>query len=651
MKMRLWFSVAVALAAALVISCGGGGGPGPLPPPPPPPPIDPDVAWTAPFNLATDQRIQALALGLTNHADIFGFDDDPDAPPARPLSPVAPEGSQMLSIETVAGPGGQVSIRVETGVLIPLEEGPHFVNIPGSHPDGGLFEEFTGYNPSWGPGLGLSAEIINFQVGDTIRFVGELLDMGLAGGWPTDGPWQQYADPIPEGMGFTGRWWPADGTPRLTLTVGVMDRHGEHDRILPNREIWFRTATGPFDHTITLTPADITAIARAHAELIDEDEVPSIRLGLAGLNMAMRVDNIVFTPIDDVDDPCDCGVSGCPVATCDCDDGGCACDCAANDCGGIGDCLACECYIPPLGAYDGIEITIVGEQDTVTVMASIAPAFRHLAKVDDDSGDLYVADVSAVWSATGAYILLEFADPPVLNDFFNFSMSWDTGIATGDWIEWTGPYFAFELLYDLDTGSEPIADGSGWTAGPANTVVTTIDLRGNTDPIVGIRILGSQGGGFAFDSVTLYDITLEWREPPVSITVNIDGAQESGQLVVGELDGTNIIPVNAGIEISLDDPVAMATGFSVEVSWGGTALASAWFAVSLRFDCGAEVSLATWFGNVASPSSFTFNYGHWEDWSDQFASVTGDLVGIVFVGFGTSDPLPHITALSISTGP
>lgn len=630
MKKNRWFSVAVAFAAALVIACGGGAGdprPPPEEPPLPPPTVPEDQAWTAPFDLATDARIQALAPGITDPAVIFGFSDDPEAEPERPYSPVAPEGAPMLSIETVRGPGEQISIRVETGILIPVEDGPDFVNIPGTNPEpgpeeGGLWRHFTGYNPSWGPGLGLSAELINFRIGDTVRFVGELLEIGDQGGWPTDAPEaEEWGAPnVPPGLGWSGPWWPAASSPRLVITIGVVAVHGEHDRLLPNNVVWSQNSVGPFDRTITLTQAHLDAIARAHVDLADEEEtVPSIRLGLAGLNMAMRVDNIVFTPVE-----------GPPAET-------------------PGDEETPGGDETPT-AHDELGIAHVGEDDTVvTIAAIIAEGSREFATVDE-AGNL-IASVEA-WSTDDAYILLEFVDPSVLSDFFRFSVSWDTGIDENEWEEWTGPYFAFEFLYDLDTGAEPAARGSDWMAGPANTTVTNLDLRENTAPVVGMRIFGSQADGFAFAKVTLYDMTLEWREPPVGVTVDIDGVPMPGLLVVGELYGGNLLPVDDDIHITLDTPVAMAVGFSVDVTWGGGPLVWAWFAVGLHFSCGGLVSLAFWFDNEPSLSSFTFDYTHHEDdWSDTFESVTGNLVGITFNGFGTADPAPHITAFSVSTGP
>jgi|GEM_PF-4945112 len=702
MKMRRWFLAAAAILFAIAMAgCPVGTDPIPTPTPTPPPPLPtPDLAWTTPFELATDARIQALALGLTDHEAIFGFDadPDPDAEPVMPLSPVAPEGSPMLTITTMAGPGDQaVSIRVATGVLIPAV-GDDFENLPGTNPDdgpepGGLWREFTGYNPSWGPGLGLSAELVPFRVGDRIRFVGELLDMGSQGGWPTDNPQApDWGAPIvPPEFGWQGRWWPADGTPRLVLTVGVGDTHGEHDRLLPNRVVWYRNTAGSFDHEITLTPADIAAIARANADLADEEDVASIRLGLAGINMEMRIDNIVFTPHAGPPTPTPPPASvnvtpstadvvqgqtqqfsatvlpaGAPQAVTWSVDPEAAGTITQGAAGGLLTLAATATgtvtvratatgtttygtatvtVIPPAGipdAYTGLEISIVAEDGSSRIIeAIIAANSRGYAGIDAD-GNLIAS--SQAWDGEDVYVYIEFEEPLLLSDFYTFEMTWDISPAPMP-NPWTGVYFGIALVSDFDNEDAVIAEDSIWLPGPYATFEGNFDLRGNTEPIVGIRI---NRGDDIFDMVTISDMAFTWREAPLDVTITIDGEEVPALLVVGSIEGDYILPVDGALDIWVYPPVYIGDMSYITLEW--TPGSTNWhFQMSLAFG-DDTIDLVNPAGAGEMANSITLDINEMvADWS---AGVDPDwyLTGISFSGINFDPAEIAITSISIYRG-
>lgn len=258
MKKMKWLPLIglIAMAAAFVVACGENGEPGPTPTPTPPP-----GELTTLFEFAADTRIQALNVGA-DALEIFGFFDgeEDETPPADfvPDTPVSLAGAPLLTVVAVEGPGTQsISVRVQTGTIVSTP--PHF--------DG---ETFLGLNPSWGPGLELTTELLDFQHGDVITVRGYVTSIGTPGGWPTESEW---GDPADAASGWDGDWFPAGATPRLILQSGI-DTDAAHAVMATH------TGTGPFELRGVL---NLTQAGRG-----------SIRIGLAGINMDVRVDNIIF---------------------------------------------------------------------------------------------------------------------------------------------------------------------------------------------------------------------------------------------------------------------------------------------------------------------------------------------------------------------
>jgi len=276
------------------------------------------------------------------------------------------------------------------------------------------------------------------------------------------------------------------------------------------------------------------------------------------------------------------------------------------------------------GGYE-LNIQVVGEAGNgVARSATIIEDSRNFAGVNA-AGELIAT--SAAWYGEGVYVFIEFATPLLLDGFYTFEMTWDVDPAEMI-TEWCGVYFGIALVYDFDDEDAIIAEDSDWIAGPTATFEGNFDLRGNTTPIVGIRI---NRGDDDFDVVTISDMAFTWREPPQSVTVTIGGDYVEGLLVTGSLDGDNLHVTSSGvIEIELSEEVDISALSNVQVTWtqdGGRWGAS--INVFLIFTDGQVALHHGWINaNTGETTEFCFD-AQWENWNNTFEEISMDeLIGI-----------------------